>query len=79
MSSYPRFTPSSLSHSSRWSYWGTAQTGRRNPFPDAAPGASERSEGEDTTVFFPTLFRGGAVTGRGANDANDFDGYHIAG
>ena len=56
-----------------------AQMVRQNPGPDAAPGASERSEGEDTTVFFPTLFRGGAVTGRGANDANNFDGFHMAG
>ena len=43
---------------SRWSY------------PDAAPVALERSEGEDTTALFPTLCRG---------DASDFDRYRIAG
>ena len=40
---------------------------------------SERSKGEDTTALFPTLWRDRAVPGRGADDASDFDGYHITG
>ena len=61
------------------SWWGRARAGRRIPVPDAAPGASERSEGEDTTALFPTLYCGGAVPGRDANNVSNFDGYRIAG
>ena len=47
--------------------------------PDAAPSASEPSKGEDTTALFPSICRGGAVPGHGADDAIDFDKYRIAG
>ena len=78
-SSHPRFARSSLSHSSRWSCWGRAWARWRILGLDAAPGASERSEGGDTTALFPTLSRGGAVPDRVADDVSDFDGYHIVG
>ena len=45
LSSPPRFTRSSLSHSSHWRCWGRAWAGWRIPGPDTAPGVSERSKG----------------------------------
>ena len=58
LSLHPRFARSSLSHSSRWSCWGSAWAGQRIPGPDVAPGTSDHRKGADTTTLFPALCRG---------------------